>query len=104
MSRRAHASACWPVAADDYSTVVQVSEMAARTGRLNRNGYGRVCFNGREPVVHRLVYELLVGMIPTEYVLDHLCRNRRCCNPEHLEPVTMRENTIRGEAVLYDRR
>lgn len=71
------------------------------TGRLNRNGYGRVWWQGREPVVHRVVWELLIGPIPKGLVLDHLCRNRACCNPGHLEPVTQRENVVRGEAVLF---
>lgn len=47
--------------------------------------------------VHRVVYELLVGPIPEGLQLDHLCRNRVCGNPDHLEPVTNRENWIRGE-------
>ena len=37
---------------------------------------------------HRLSYTILVGPIPEGYVIDHLCRNRRCYNPAHLEPVT----------------
>jgi hypothetical protein len=71
------------------------------TGRLNRNGYGRAWHNGAEPVAHRAVYEELVGPIPAGEVLDHLCRWRRCCNPGHVEPVTVRENILRGEAVLF---
>jgi hypothetical protein len=70
------------------------------TGRMNRNGYGRAYWYGKEPVVHRLVYEILIGQIPKGLVLDHLCRVRHCCNPEHLEPVTIRENTLRGKAKL----
>src|SRR5580698_2584776 len=63
------------------------------------NGYG--CFqiakvNFR---AHRLAYELLRGPIPTGLHLDHLCRNRSCVNPDHLEPVTQRENTLRGEGI-----
>jgi hypothetical protein len=47
-------------------------------------------------LVHRDVYEQLVGPIPEGLVLDHLCRNRSCCNPAHLEPVTTAENVRRG--------
>lgn len=71
------------------------------TGRMNRNGYGRAWFRGKEPVIHRVVWTVLVGPIPPGYLLDHLCRNRKCCNPAHLEPVTPQENTLRGEAVLF---
>lgn len=60
-------------------------------------GYGRVRVNGKNDRVHRVVYELIVGEIGPGKFLDHLCRVRACCNPAHLEPVTNRENTRRGE-------
>lgn len=67
------------------------------------DGYGRVAtqFCGIRYYIraHRLAYELLVGSIPTGKVLDHLCRNRRCVNPKHLEPVTSKVNVLRGEGV-----
>lgn len=72
-------------------------------GEINRNGYGRVNIYGRKLMTHRVLYELLVGSIPEGLVLDHRCRNRACCNPMHLEPVTPRENTLRGEAKLFRR-
>lgn len=50
----------------------------------------------RKVQAHRLAYELLVGPIPAGLVLDHLCRNPKCVNPEHLEPVTSAENVRRG--------
>lgn len=62
-----------------------------------RNGYGAVGVDDRTVYVHRYVYERLVGPIPPGLVLDHLCRNRACFNPAHLEPVTQRENCRRGE-------
>lgn len=49
---------------------------------------------------HRLSYELFVGPIPDGYELDHLCRNRGCVNPAHLEAVTHRVNVLRGLAAL----
>lgn len=70
-------------------------------GEINRNGYGRVWIEGKRVMVHRVVWGVLRGPIADGMVLDHLCRNRACCNPDHLEPVTVRENTLRGEAKLF---
>jgi len=68
-------------------------------GFITLNGYGRTNFPGvKTRLAHRLVYELLVGPIPDGLTLDHLCRNRSCVNPAHLEPVTMKVNTLRGES------
>ena len=60
------------------------------------NGYGSFFFNGRHIKAHRFAYELFVGEIPPHLEIDHLCRNRRCVNPTHLEPVTRSENIRRG--------
>lgn len=68
------------------------------TGALTTNGYGQVRWGDRTLRAYRLVYELLVGPIPDGLQLDHLCRNRRCVNPAHLEPVTQWENWARGMA------
>lgn len=59
-------------------------------------GYGSYSLAGRAVRSHRVAYELLVGPIPDGLVLDHLCRNRGCVNPDHLEPVTQGENARRG--------
>ena len=67
------------------------------TGPLSQ-GYGRVSVAGRLWRPHRYVYEHHAGPIPDGLTLDHLCRNRACCNPEHLEPVTLRENILRSDA------
>lgn len=67
-------------------------------GALNDAGYGMVYSNKtrRPQRVHRLMYEFLVGPIPDGLTLDHLCRNRKCVRPAHLEPVTRGENIRRG--------
>jgi hypothetical protein len=61
------------------------------------NGYGRFQVGRGSRQAHRIAYEALVGPIPAGLQLDHLCRNRGCCNPAHLEPVTQQENIRRGE-------
>lgn len=61
-------------------------------------GYGILNVNGRTRKAHKVVYEILVGSVPEGLELDHLCRNRRCVKPGHLEPVTRRENVARGVA------
>ncbi len=65
-------------------------------GSLRDGGYGRISVRGKGVPVHRLIYELLVGPIPKGLHLDHLCRVHSCVNPAHLEPVTCRENLLRG--------
>lgn len=58
-------------------------------------GYVRACVEGKKMLVHRIVYESLVGEIPSGLELDR-CLNPSCCNPAHLEPVTHRENILRS--------
>lgn len=60
------------------------------------NGYSTFTVEGIAKGAHRAVYELLVGPIPDGMQIDHLCGVRRCVNPDHLEPVTARENTRRA--------
>jgi len=67
-----------------------------RTGYRDRNGYGRIKINGRKVQAHRAAFEAFVGPIPDwADDLDHTCGNRGCIKPEHLQPVTHRENMRR---------
>ena len=66
------------------------------TGCINLWGYGTMKINGRSFLAHRLAFLEIVGDIPDGLVLDHLCRQRDCVNPRHLEPVTIQENIMRG--------
>lgn len=68
------------------------------TAYCSENGYGRFYLDGRGLLAHRWSYERHVGPIPHGLQIDHLCRNRGCVNPEHLEPVTPSENVRRGTA------
>lgn len=65
-------------------------------GTVGSHGYGQFGDRGRHFLAHRWSYEYLVGPIPAGLHLDHLCRNRICINPEHLEPVTQAENNRRS--------
>lgn len=71
-------------------------------GALNRAGYGSVTtrFDNERGyltrIAHRVAYEIIVGPVPAGAELDHLCRQRACVNPKHLEPVSHRENVRRG--------
>mgnify|MGYP001141514056 CR=1 FL=1 len=68
----------------------------AWTGAAGRHGYGNFGANGRTWRAHQWSYVHEVGAVPDGLMLDHLCRNRLCVRPEHLEPVTNGENVRRG--------
>lgn len=86
-----HADALW-----HFMTKVNKTESCWLWERGTNGGYGMYWFRGRNIAAHRFAYEALVGPIPEGLELDHTCRVKRCVNPAHLEPVTHRENILRG--------
>lgn len=73
--------------------------------QLYRNGYGRIQFGGQNKriymLAHRVSYDTFIGPIGDGLVLDHLCRNKACVNPQHLEPVSQKTNLNRGKDMIW---
>jgi len=76
--------------------VGEPSECWLWNGYVTSRGYGKIHLPAGMLNAHRLVYQIAKGKIPPGLQLDHLCRNRRCVNPFHLEVVTNRENIVRS--------
>lgn len=91
-TRRPYADVRWL----QERVVVSVNGCWLWRNGLDSNGYGVVRTSASRTPAHRYVYEALVGAIPKKLQLDHLCRQRRCVNPDHLQPVTQQENILRG--------
>lgn len=71
------------------------------TGAISAGRYGSIYYQGRMQKAHRIAYRMVRGRIPHGMDLDHLCRNAKCVNPQHLDPVTRSENLRRSP--LMDR-
>lgn len=84
-----------------YSNVAVDSERGCQVwqGNLNNGGYGILNIDRKQYRAHRVSYVIKNGEHEEGLVLDHLCRNRACVNPDHLEPVTTRTNVLRGEGI-----
>jgi len=80
-----------------FFTHVEIADCWEWTGgRTTPGGYGKFKYQYSTVLSHRWLWLELVGPIPDRMHLDHLCRNRKCCNPDHLEVVTARVNILRG--------
>lgn len=89
-----------PTFAERLLAKVRVAESGCwewTASHVGSTGYGKIVnMNKTLMPAHRASYQLFVGPIPDGLEIDHLCRNPSCVNPEHLEPVTGRENKIRA--------
>ncbi|MFI8660704.1 HNH endonuclease signature motif containing protein [Rhodococcus qingshengii] len=70
------------------------------TGEITNRGYGRIAIKRQKFMAHRWSYETFVGEIPDGYVVDHICNNPPCVNPEHLQAITQQHNVLRSETDL----
>lgn len=67
------------------------------TGGIQSQGYGTTRYEGKNWLVHRLVYTYYKGDIAAGLVIDHMCKNKVCCNPDHLQTISPKENVLLGE-------
>jgi hypothetical protein len=72
-------------------------------GYLDKDGYGVLVNKHYSNRAHRMVWQIMVGPIEPDMTIDHLCLNRACVNPDHMEVVTNRENVLRGWRRLRSR-
>jgi hypothetical protein len=88
-----------PIGPDDFRVEDRGFESPCwvRVGKLNNKGYGTISIAGRLQYAHRAMYEQEVGPIPEGMQIDHLCRQRDCLRPTHLEIVTQAKNLQRGK-------
>jgi hypothetical protein len=93
------AAAAWDirkVGSDDYVSTDNIKQFYKFTTLTRTDGKPQLA------LAHRVAFELAKGPVPTDLVLDHLCRHRDCCNPDHLEAVTHRTNCVRSSNPMFD--
>ena len=88
-----------PIMGRFWEKVTQTSNCWIWTSTVDRHGYGRFYTGGSPRIIgaHQFAYQILIGPVPQNLELDHLCRNPLCVNPWHLEAVTHKENLQRGK-------
>ena len=82
-----------------WNKVRKTTDCWVWTAAKNEKGYGLFSLKGKMVRAHIYAYQEEYGLIKEGLVLDHLCRNRPCVKPSHLEPVTHKENILRGEGI-----
>ena len=99
-SRRIQTAPDWPEISDLLRLFSKIDRIESGcwlwTGAKTEGGYGTLAYGGRRRLAHRVMFALLKNPIPPHLTLDHLCRNRSCINPDHLDPVSLEENVRRG--------
>jgi len=89
-----------PLAERFFEKVVEHDGCWNWMAKKSKTGYGRIGVKGdKQDYAHRVAYRLMRGPIPDGLTIDHLCRNRGCVNPAHMEVVSSRTNTLRGNSV-----
>jgi hypothetical protein len=86
-----------------FTLIAPADECWEWQGNTNNRGYGAFWDGTKTALAHRWVYEFMVDDIPEGLDIDHLCRNRKCVNPEHLEPVTRSVNHFRKPKPIFCR-
>lgn len=71
------------------------------TGGIRPDGYGRLKWKNQSTVAHRVIYEVLYGSVDKKDVIDHLCNNRSCVNPDHLKAVSQSKNIQRARDLRH---